>query len=144
MSETVSEFTISVDQIQDYQFKVTFDKEQFPPLLLDEPPPLGQDAGPNPSRVLAAAIGNCLAASFLFCAQKSRVACGPLAAKVRCEMGRNERGRLRIQKAEITLDANVAEADRERAQRCLGLFEDFCVVTQSVREGIDIKVNVKL
>jgi hypothetical protein len=28
-------------------------------------------------------------------------------------------------------------------QRCLELFEDFCVVTQSVRAGINVEVDVE-
>jgi organic hydroperoxide reductase OsmC/OhrA len=33
--------------------------------------------------------------------------------------------------------------DPARAKRCLELFEDFCIVTQSVREGIDVQVEVE-
>ena len=32
--------------------------------------------------------------------------------------------------------------DPSRAQRCLGLFEDFCVVTASVKQGIPVSVEV--
>jgi organic hydroperoxide reductase OsmC/OhrA len=43
----------------------------------------------------------------------------------------------------VTLRPTVAVADRDRTTRCLDLFEDFCVVTQSVRKGIDIEVDVE-
>ncbi len=55
MSEPVSGFTVAVDQVEDYEFRVKFDREQFPELRMDEPPPLGADRGPNASRVLASA-----------------------------------------------------------------------------------------
>ena len=32
---------------------------------------------------------------------------------------------------------------RSRVERCLELFEDFCVVTQSVRNGIEVDVAVE-
>jgi len=35
------------------------------------------------------------------------------------------------------------EQDRERMNRCLEIFEDFCLVTQSVRKGIDVQVDVQ-
>jgi hypothetical protein len=69
----VDEFVISVEQLADYEFKVRFDKAQFPEWRLDEPPPLGRDAWPNAARALAAAVGNCLSASFVFCARKAKV-----------------------------------------------------------------------
>lgn len=33
-------------------------------------------------------------------------------------------------------------ADEGRIERCLKLFEDYCVVTQSVRAGLDVSVEV--
>jgi organic hydroperoxide reductase OsmC/OhrA len=143
MSETVSEFTIAVDQIQDYEFRVRFDKEGLPDLIMDEPPPLGRDSGPNPARILAAAIANCLSASWLFCARKARVDLGPIHTQVRMQIVRDENKRLRVGKVEVVIDPNLPESEREKARRCLHVFEDFCVVTQSVRDGIDVAVTVK-
>lgn len=139
----VSEFEIAIEQMSEFEFRVRFDKDQYPELRMDEPPPLGRDSGPNPSRVLAAAIGNCLSASLLFCAQKSHVPLGPVKTRVRTRIGRNSAGRLRVAGVEVEIDPNISEVDRERAARCLSLFEDYCVVTQSVREGLDVEVTVK-
>jgi uncharacterized OsmC-like protein len=138
-----SEFTIDMEQIEDYAFRVRFDKEQFPPLDMDEPVPLGKESGPNASRVLAAAIGNCLSASLLFCARKGRVKIGPIRTKITVRTARNERKRLRIAGVRVEIDPQVAEPDRQQALRCLDLFEDYCVVTQSIRQGIPVEVTVK-
>lgn len=144
MSETavVHEFQITLEQTQDYEFKVKFDKPQFADLALDEPAPLGRDSAPNAARILAAAIGNCLSASLLFCARKSKVELGPIRTSVRAEIVRNERGRLRIGKVAVEIDPGLSGEAMARAARCLDLFEDYCVVTQSVRQGIDVDVSV--
>ena len=42
----------------------------------------------------------------------------------------------------VKLHPDVAAGDVERMSRCLGLFEDFCIVTQSVRDGVDVQVEV--
>jgi len=142
MSETVSEFTISVDQVSDYEFRILFDNEELHPLTVDEPPPLGKNAGPSPSRMLAAAIGSCLQASLLFCLNKSRVDVRHLESEVKVHQIRNEKRRLRIGKVEVTIYPDIAEQDRERASRCMELFRDFCTVTESIRDGVDVDVRV--
>jgi uncharacterized OsmC-like protein len=143
MAEPVHEFTIAIEQVRDYEFRVRFDKANLPELVLDEPPPLGRDAGPNPSRILAAAIGNCLAASLLFCARKARANIESLRAQVKTQIARNEQKRLRVPRVEVTIEVQAPEADREAVRRCLPLFEDFCTVTQSIREGIEVQVAVR-
>jgi len=143
MSEVVNQISLGIDQVGDYQFRVKFDKEGLPDLIMDEPPPLGRDLGPSPARVLAAAIGDCLSASLLFCARKARVELGPIHTDVKVQIVRTENKRLRVGRVEVIIDPNLPEAEREKARRCLDLFEDFCTVTQSVRAGIDVAVTVK-
>jgi organic hydroperoxide reductase OsmC/OhrA len=137
------QFTISIEQLADYHFRTHFEGEPYPDLLTDEPAPLGGNQAPNPSRVLAAAIGTCLSSSLLFCSRKARVSLGPVRTKVHVRLGRNEKGRLRIAGVQVEIDPNLAPEEREKAARCIGLFEDFCVVTESVRKGIDVSVKIQ-
>lgn len=142
-SEPVSEFRIEIEQESGYQFRVRFDKEQYADLTMDEPEPLGRDSAPSASRILAAAVGNCLSASLLFCAQKARAQIGPIRTSVHVKVGRNERGRLRIAGIEVEIDPQLRDDERARALRCMDLFEDYCTVTASIREGVPVEVTVK-
>ncbi len=139
---TEESFEISMERVEAFGFDVDFRLEGVAPLRMDEPAPLGGGNGPNPARLLAAAVGNCLSASALFCLEKARIPVSGMRTTVRTSLGRNERGRVRIEALEVTVQPTVPEADRERIGRCLGLFEDFCMVTQSVRGGIDVSVDV--
>jgi organic hydroperoxide reductase OsmC/OhrA len=56
---------------------------------------------------------------------------------------RNEKGRLRIGKIDVQITPSIEEPDPQKLQRCLDMFEDFCVVTQSVRKGIDVSLTVQ-
>jgi len=133
---------ISMEQVDNYEFRVNFDKGMAD-LLMDEPPPLGKDTGPNAARVLSAAIGNCLSASLLFCLQKAHVEAKNLKTEVSTKITRNEKGRFRIPSSHVTITADIAGDAPNRMEQCLKLFEDFCIVTQSVRQGIPVAVDVK-
>ena len=141
MSEEKS-FDLTIRLLGDYQMDVEFDGEKMAHLLVDEPEPLGNDEGPNAARVLGAAIGNCLSASLLFCLRKARVDVANLRTEVRGRIVRNERGRFRIESIQARIMTAVAEEDRARMKKCLEVFEDFCIVSASVREGIRIDVEV--
>jgi len=143
MTTTSSPFTVDLSLRDGYTFSVEFPPREGPPLVVDELPPLGEANGPNPARLLAAAVGHCLRASLLFCLRKSRIELASLRTTVEGTIVRNERGRLRIGGLRVRLAPELTDEQRERMGRCLDLFEDFCLVTESVREGIPIEVQVQ-
>lgn len=136
-------FEVTLELKTGYEFQVEFPDTALPPLLVDEAPPLGEGHGPNPARLLATAVANCLSASLLFCLRRARIEVRRLTATVRGTIVRNERGRLRIGGLDVAIRPEVAAEDRDRMARCLELFEDFCIVTESVRNGIDVKVGIE-
>ncbi len=136
------ELSVSMELITDYEFKVTFD-ENLPELLMDEPEPLGAGKGPNATKVLSAAIGNCLSASLLFCMHKIRVKPSSLKTTVKTKMTRNEKKRLRVGPSHVIITLGMNPEGRNRLGRCLDLFEDYCIVSQSIRDGIDVTVEVQ-
>ncbi len=142
MSDT--SFDVTLDLADGYTFDVDFHQPGVPSLRMDEPPPLGDSQGPNATRVLAAAIGNCLSASMLLCLRKARIDVDGMQTVVRTTLTRNEKGRLRVEGLQVELHPALVGEGPEQAKRCLGLFEDFCVVTESVRSGIDVDVSVSL
>jgi organic hydroperoxide reductase OsmC/OhrA len=126
-----------------FRFRVRFGADGIPTIITDEPPPLGAGAGPSPSALLAAAVGNCLASSLLFCMQKARLEVQGFEADVRCTTVRNEAGRMRIGEVRVCLAPTVTADTRQKMGRCLEVFESFCMVTESVRRGIEVKVAVE-
>lgn len=137
----VSELAVRVAQQEAYRFHVTFDKD-FAPILVDEPPPLGKDEGPNAARLLAGAIGNCLAASLVFCLGKRGVKLERgLGAHVDMPIIRTPERRLRIGAVKVTLRL-PGEIPSEALEACRNTFEDFCTVTASVRRGLEIDVAI--
>lgn len=133
--------TVSLDQQHDYRFCVRFGPG-MPPLVTDEPAPLGGGAGPSPVQLLCAAVGNCLSDSLLFAFRKFRQSPEPLRCEVSAEVGRNAENRLRVLGMVARLRLGVPAASLEQVERVLGQFEAFCTVTQSVGEGIPIRTEV--
>jgi len=142
MSSEEKRFTTRLERVRDYQFRVRFDSPDMQDLMTDETEPVGKGLGPNPSRLLSAAIANCLSSSLLFCLSKARVPVNDLSASIETTTRRNEKGRWRIASLEVRLHPSLREEDLDRSKRCLELFQDFCVVTESVRKGIDVQVHV--
>jgi uncharacterized OsmC-like protein len=136
-----NEISVSLELVKEYEFKVTFDGK-FAEFLMDEPPPLGAGNGPNATTVLSAAVGNCLSASLLFCLHKIRVKPTTLKTIVTTRMVRNEKKRLRVGPIHVTIVLGLDSEGRDRLSRCLDLFEEYCIVTQSVRGGINVSVEV--
>ena len=132
---------LRLTQQRDYQFEMQFGPG-IAPLLVDEPAPLGSGSGPSPEQLLAAAVVNCLAASLLFSLRKYKQQPEPISAEVRSATARNDEGRLRIKTIDVVLKLGQPAPALQHLDRALAQFEDFCTVTQSVRTGIDVNVQV--
>ncbi|GGO72712.1 OsmC family protein [Bowmanella pacifica] len=133
------EFSVSLTLLQGYKFEVDFG--EFGQAFTDEPAPLGEGDGPNPSRLLAASVANCLAASLLFAIRKFKEEPGKVTATVSGALERQD-GRWRIGKLDVQLQLGNSAQAIPHLERALDQFENFCVVTQSVRQGIDVSVSV--
>lgn len=142
MSEE-NRFQIAMELKKGFAFGVDFGLEGVEDLLMDEQKPVGEGLGPNASRLLAAAVGNCLSASLLFCLRKSRVEVSTMKTTVKGVIARNEKGRWRLRELEVEIKPEVEEGQRKQLERCLELFEDFCVVTGSIKTGIPVKIIVE-
>ena len=134
---------VTLTQVSDYSFNVSFDETDIPDLVTDEGAPLGAGKGPNPSRMLLAAIANCLSASLLFAMRKYKNTPGAIRAEVRGKLGRNADGRMRVLHVDVDLHLPDAADSYAQFERILQQFENFCVVTESVRSGIEVAVQVR-
>lgn len=142
MSDT-QEFSLTLTQESDYAFRVEFDDTAIPALHTDEPAPLGGDRGPNPSRLMVAAVANCLSASLLFALRKFRNAPGTIVTRATARLERNKNKRWRIAAIEVDLQLADAAGSLQHAERALAQFEEFCIVTESVRSGVPVMVRVR-
>lgn len=133
--------TVNMKQEQDFRVAINF-SDAMPVLYGDEPPPLGQGTGPTPAQLLAAAVGNCLSDSLLFALRKFKQSPDPIRTSVTAAIDRNSENRLRIMNINVKLTLGVPGESLLHLDRVLEQFEGFCTVTQSVRQGIPISVEV--
>lgn len=139
MSDT---FQISLARLDGYRFQAEFG-DGIAPLVVDEGPPLGKNAGPSPTRLLATAVASCLSASLVFSLGKSRVEVRSLTARASGTLVRNQEKRLRIGRLDVVLVLGIDDGERAKAGEALARFEDFCTVTASVRQGLPVGVRVE-
>ena len=136
-------FTLRLEQADGYEFRVKFDWPGVADLLLDEPEPLGAKHGPNAVRLIAAAVANCLSASLYFCLHgKFKQEPGPINAEVTGRLERNAQGRYRIAGIDVAIALSDDANSLQFLERCSQQFEDFCIVTESIRTGIPVSVKV--
>ncbi|MBI4290527.1 MAG: OsmC family protein [Betaproteobacteria bacterium] len=133
--------TANLTQEQDFRFAIAF-ADGIPQIHGDEPPPLGKSTGPSPMHLLAAAVGNCLSASLLFALRKFKQNPEPIQTAVAVTVDRNAENRLRVMNINVKLTLGAPGESLAHLDRALGQFEEFCTVSQSVRQGIPITVEV--
>jgi organic hydroperoxide reductase OsmC/OhrA len=138
-NEQVKTFSVSINHVERFKFLVDF--EQYGELTTDEPEPLGNGEGPNPARLLIASIGNCLCASLLFAIEKHAKKEVAISANITGEISRVDKY-WRVTNVKVNLAVNESSHRIEHFDKILAQFENFCIVTQSVRQGIPVEVSI--
>jgi uncharacterized OsmC-like protein len=134
---------VIVELVENYKFRVTFPDSEKTVLYMDEPPPLGEAKGPNAAKVLAASVANCLSASLLFCLRKIKIDVRGMRTEATPVIERNEQGYWRVKKLDVTIVPEFGEnVEKEKIKRCLEIFENYCIVTGAVRDGIEVNVTI--
>jgi organic hydroperoxide reductase OsmC/OhrA len=141
--EEFSPIKIALDQVEGYRFEVSYPGTGLGPSTVDVDPPVGTGKGPDPEQALAAAVGHCLSATLFNTLERSHVRTTPIRTSMTLRLGRNDKGRKRVVGLEALIQcAPLDESDRERFSRCLAVFEDYCTVTASVRQGVPVRTQV--
>lgn len=132
-------FSVSMKLLENYLFEVDFG--EFGNVMTDEPPPLGGGEGPNPSAMLAASVANCMSASLLFALRKYKDDPGEISATVEGTVERVEKY-MRVTALNVKIRLGRNKTDLPSLEKVMSQFENFCVVTQSVRHGVPVTVDV--
>jgi uncharacterized OsmC-like protein len=134
---------VELEQVERYRFSAQYPDQPFGPLVVDEAIPTGGSAGPGPVLSLATAVGHCMSSTLVNTLERAHVPVQTIHTVVEVEVGRNERGRLRVQRLSLQIrTAPLRPEDQPRFDHCVAIFEDFCTVSGAVRGGIPIDTKV--
>lgn len=139
------EFSLEMELIDKFSFNVKFDIPEMPDLITDEPIKVGGEGkGPNPSRLVGTAVANCLASSLMHCLRRAKADVKGFKAQVSGIISRNEEGLLRLKSIHVALQPRLgSESDLKAFERCKGIFEKYCIVTDSIRAGLPVDIEVE-
>ena len=100
--------------------------------------------GPSPIKLLALSVLGCLAASFEFCLQKKGFTLSDLDGRAEVTFIRKNKDFWRIKKIDIDLLPKIDNTEmRKSVAQCKNLFEQHCIISESLRKGMEINVNLK-
>ncbi len=137
-------YQVTLTWTSGYQFLASFeDLADRMPLLVDEPPPLGDGHGPSAATLLAAAAGHGVAASLLQCLRKIGAEVTALSARTTVSVAPGEDGRLSVTRLAVELLPQVVGDDRAWLARCQQMAEEFCVILRSLRQGVPVEITVR-
>jgi organic hydroperoxide reductase OsmC/OhrA len=111
------------------------------PFPSDEPDPVGEASAPSTPALLGAALGHCLSASLLETLRHAHIAVDGCETEAVAIVAPNDEGLPRIDHVDVTIRPRVL-VPSPRQERCERVFQRHCTVTSSVREGIDVRVQV--
>lgn len=134
-------------------FKSILDFEKTKEIVIDETLDKSESLmGPDAATLLGMAVISCLSASFIFCLNKRDLTVDDLEAYADISFFKTEKGYQRIENIDVKITPKSKDPDViKRIKQCTRemrsgdmFFEETCIITPSVREGIDINVDVDL
>ena len=144
---------VSIKLEKDMIFKLRNVYKNLDSLLIDESLEEKQEkVGPDAASLLGLAIISCLSASLLFCLNKRNLNLDDLEAKADISFKEPKKGYMRVDSIEVKMLPKTNDPEvLKRLKQCIKevkdghmFFEESCIITPSVREGIDIRVNIEL
>ncbi len=138
------EIKVKVKLDRDMIFKCDLGETKLGDCYIDESNKIKSEMlGPNAAQLLAMAVLGCLSSSYIFCFSKRDFTVKDLDAEAIVTIFRNEKGFVRVKKIDVTINPKIDSPEmRKRAVQCQKMFEQYCTVTASIREGVDVNVNV--
>lgn len=134
---------VSLTYSENLHFKASV--RQFSKIDIDEPESFhGTDLGPSSVEYFLIGIAGCLVTTFAYCFQRRQIGLNDL--KITADgkishIGTKRRLRLVTVDIEIHFALKDNNSPKEKVNRCIKEFKEFCVVTQSIQNGFPINVN---
>ena len=127
---------------RDLHFKASV--RSFNDFNVDEPESFhGTNLGPSAVEYLLVGIGGCLGTTFIYCLQKRNIElneCNMLVDGKLSHAGPKKRLKLVNVDVEMKFSAK-GTTSKERINECIKDFRENCIVTNSIADGLPIKVN---
>ncbi len=134
---------ISIDWIDDFGF--TTKVRHFKNFLIDEPLSFkGRDRGPSPVEYILIGIGGCLGMSFIHCSKKNDIKINKLNILVDGKITHSPPSN-QLQLVSVSVELNIVqfeEKEKKNLEKCIDSYRKFCVVSNSLINGLPIDVNV--
>ncbi len=135
---------VGLKQKEEMIFKCDFGNLKMGNLYIDEKNKKeNEKIGTSPTKLLALSVLGCLAASFSFCLQKKKFSLSGLEAKAEVTISRNDKRFWRVKKIDVEMMPKIDTPEmRKRADQCRKFFEQYCIISESLRTGFEVSVNI--
>lgn len=133
---------VLLNYTKDLHFKASV--RNFKDFSIDEPGSFhGTDLGPSAVEYLLIGIGGCLGTTFVYCLRKNNIELETFEVVVDGKVSHTgPQMRLRLENVDVDLKFTPKEASSDvEINRCIKEFTQYCIVTNSIANGLPISVN---
>ncbi|MFX0028358.1 MAG: OsmC family protein [Candidatus Hermodarchaeota archaeon] len=136
---------VGLKQTEEMIFRCELGNLKIENLFIDEKnEKVEEKLGPSPAKLLGLSVLGCLAASFSFCLQKGGFSLPGLNGIAEVTIARNNKGFWRVNKIDIEMVPQIDTPEmRKRVNQCARFFEQYCIISESLRKGFEVNVHMK-